>query len=53
MQTNLHDESEEGISAAEFDREEASDEANFGNWPEIVGLVVVAIVAFMILQVTG
>ncbi len=51
--TNLHDESDEGISAAEFDREEASDEANFGNWPEIVGLVVVAIVALMILQVTG
>ena len=51
--TNLHDESDEGISAAAFDAEEASDEANFGNWPEIVGLVVVAIVAFMILQVTG
>lgn len=53
MQTDLHDESEEGIPAASFDAEEKSDEADFGNWPEIVGLVLVLLITYMILEVTG
>ena len=53
MQPNLHDETDEGLTAASFDAEERGDEADFGNWPEIVGIVAVALITFLILQVTG
>ncbi len=39
---------DEEISAAEFDIEERRDHHDFGNWPEVMGLALVALVTWLI-----
>ncbi|MCB8836304.1 hypothetical protein [Aurantimonas sp. VKM B-3413] len=43
----------EGTDPEAFEAEEAADDIDFGNWPEVVGLVFVALVTWMIFTVTG
>lgn len=53
MQPDPYKEPDEGIAPEAFEAEEAADHIDFGNWPEIVGLVFAALVTWMIFTVTG
>ncbi|WP_413206210.1 hypothetical protein [Rhodospirillum sp. A1_3_36] len=44
---------EEDLSGPEFAEEESRDSHDFGNWPELVGLVFTAVVTWLIFAFTG
>lgn len=44
---------DEDMAAGEFAAEEAADHYDFGNWPEVVGLVATVLLVWLILGVTG
>ncbi|MCV2867473.1 hypothetical protein OEW28_02395 [Defluviimonas sp. WL0002] len=44
---------DEDISAPEFATEEALDKHEFGNWPEVFGLVLTAFLMWLTFALTG
>lgn len=44
---------DEDVTAAEFDAEEHADHHDFGNWPELVGLVFTLVVTWLMFAFTG
>jgi hypothetical protein len=44
---------EEDLSVVEYDAEETLDTFDFGNWPELAGLVGAALVCWLLFAFTG
>ncbi|MDQ0314313.1 hypothetical protein [Amorphus orientalis] len=44
---------DEDLPAAEYGEEERSDHHDFGNWPELLGVILTAIVCWLIFAFTG
>ncbi|MEW5423309.1 hypothetical protein [Amorphus sp. 3PC139-8] len=44
---------DEEVSATEYSEEERSDRHDFGNWPELFGVLLTAFVCWLIFAFTG
>lgn len=53
MSENNLTKQDEDLPAAEFEGEERSDGHDFGNWPEVVGLVCTILVTWLMFQFRG